>query len=200
MSEYQYYEFQAVERRLDEKEMRELRACSSRAQITPTCFVNDYSFGSFKGNADAWMEKYFDAYAHLANWGTHELQLRVPSGLLQMKTAELYCRDRCASVREKFGNLIFTFVSEEEGGGEWVEGGGVLSSLIPLRKLKRGSEMTNGMFAFKNIRTVQKFRISLRRLQFQPACSSATPSKMRRWRDGCRGSWRRAGIRSGSTR
>jgi hypothetical protein len=139
MSEYQYYEFQAVERRLDEKEMRELRACSSRAQITPTCFVNDYSFGSFKGNADAWMEKYFDAYAHLANWGTHELQLRVPSGLLQMKTAELYCRDRCASVREKFGNLIFTFVSEEEGGGEWVEGSGVLSSLIPLRDdLMRG--------------------------------------------------------------
>jgi hypothetical protein len=139
MSEYQYYEFQAIDRRLDAMEMRELRACSSRAQITPTCFVNEYSFGSFKGNADAWMEKYFDAYLYLANWGTHELQLRVPSSLLPMKTAELYCPDRCASVREKSGNLILTFISEEEGGGEWVEGGGLLSSLIAVRDdLMRG--------------------------------------------------------------
>jgi hypothetical protein len=45
MSEYQYYEFQTVGRRLDETEMRELRTYSTRARITPTSFVNDYSFG-----------------------------------------------------------------------------------------------------------------------------------------------------------
>ena len=58
MSEYQYYEFQAIDRPLTEKEMRELRSYSTRARITPTSFVNDYSWGSFKGNKDAWMEKY----------------------------------------------------------------------------------------------------------------------------------------------
>ena len=31
MSEYQYYEFQTADRRLSEKEMQELRACSTRA-------------------------------------------------------------------------------------------------------------------------------------------------------------------------
>ena len=70
MSEYQYYEFQTIDRRLDEKEMQDLRGYSSRARITPTSFTNEYSFGSFKGNADAWMEKYFDAYLYLANWAT----------------------------------------------------------------------------------------------------------------------------------
>jgi hypothetical protein len=43
MSEYQYYEFQAIDRPLTEKEMGELRSYSTRARITPTSFVNDYS-------------------------------------------------------------------------------------------------------------------------------------------------------------
>jgi hypothetical protein len=41
MSEYQYYEFQAIDRPLSVKEMSELRSCSTRARITPTSFVND---------------------------------------------------------------------------------------------------------------------------------------------------------------
>ena len=85
MSEYQYYEFQTADRRLSEKEMRELRAYSTRARITPTSFVNEYSFGNFKGNADAWMEKYFDGFLYLANWGTHVLQLALPVKLLSAR-------------------------------------------------------------------------------------------------------------------
>jgi hypothetical protein len=47
MSEYQYYEFQAIDRPLTERETATLRGCSSRATITPTRFVNNYSYGSF---------------------------------------------------------------------------------------------------------------------------------------------------------
>ncbi len=138
MSEYQYYEFQAVDRRLDEKEMRELRSYSTRANITPTSFTNEYQFGNFKGNPDSWMEKYFDGYLYLANWGTHELQIRLPAKLLSRDMALLYCPGQAASVREKAGNLIFTFCSEEEG-GEWVEGNGILASLLSIRAdLARG--------------------------------------------------------------
>jgi hypothetical protein len=46
MSEYQYYEFQTIDRPLTEKEMRELRSYSTRARISPISFVNDYSWGS----------------------------------------------------------------------------------------------------------------------------------------------------------
>jgi hypothetical protein len=76
MSEYQYYEFQRVDGRLSEKEMQELRAYSTRARITSTSFINEYHFGSFKGNADAWMEKYFDGFLYLANRGTAGRGLR----------------------------------------------------------------------------------------------------------------------------
>lgn len=139
MSEYQYYEFLAVDRRLDERQMEELRAYSSRARITPTSFTNEYSYGSFKGNADVWMEKYFDAHLYLANWGTHELQIRVPSSLLRMETVDRYCSGDRASAREKSGYLIFRFFSEDESGEECVEGDGLLSSILPVRdELIRG--------------------------------------------------------------
>jgi hypothetical protein len=139
MSEYQYYEFQSVDRRLSDKEMQELRAYSTRAHITPTSFANEYSFGDFKGNPDAWMEKYFDAFLYVANWGTHEFKLGLPSKVLSVNTARLYCCGDAASVRKKADKLVFTFLSEEEGGGEWVQGEGILSSLLPLRaELARG--------------------------------------------------------------
>jgi hypothetical protein len=51
MSEYQYYEFQAIDRLLDEKGIQALENLSSRAQITPTSFVNTYNWGRFKRNA-----------------------------------------------------------------------------------------------------------------------------------------------------
>ena len=35
MSEFQYYEFRALDRSLSQREMRELRAISTRAEITP---------------------------------------------------------------------------------------------------------------------------------------------------------------------
>ncbi|MDH3316099.1 MAG: hypothetical protein OER43_10075 [Gammaproteobacteria bacterium] len=41
MSEYQYYEFQAIDRPLTQSQMRELRSVSTRATITPTRFVNE---------------------------------------------------------------------------------------------------------------------------------------------------------------
>jgi hypothetical protein len=139
MSEYQYYEFQAIDRPLNTKEQSELRAYSTRARITPTSFINDYSWGNFKGNPNAWMEKYFDAFLYLANWGTRELQLRLPSSLLPIETARAYCYTDCASVREKNGKIILSFVSEEEPEGEWEEGESWLSSIIPVRaELARG--------------------------------------------------------------
>jgi hypothetical protein len=101
MSEYQYYEFRAIDRPLNPKEMAELRSYSTPARITTTSFVNDYSWGSFKGDEDAWMEKYFDAFLYLANWGTHVLKLRLPSRLLDAKTARQYCAGERAWVRAR---------------------------------------------------------------------------------------------------
>jgi hypothetical protein len=139
MSEYQYYEFQAIDRPLTTAEMGELRAVSTRARITPTSFVNEYAWGDFKGQPDVWMERYFDAFLYLANWGTHILKLRLPPRLLNPATALAYFGSDSAFVNVKSGKVILSFSSDDEDGGEWVEGEGQLSSLISVRaELARG--------------------------------------------------------------
>jgi hypothetical protein len=59
--------------------------------------------------------------------------IRLPAKLLSADTARLYCCGDAASVREKAGRLILTFLSEEEGSGDWVQAEGILSALLPLR-------------------------------------------------------------------
>ncbi len=50
MSEYQYYEFQAIDRPLSEADRQALRDLSTRARITATSFTNSYEWGDFKGD------------------------------------------------------------------------------------------------------------------------------------------------------
>jgi len=139
MSEYQYYEFRAIDRRLTADEMAELRSFSTRARITSTSFVNDYQWGAFKGNEDAWMDKYFDAFLYFANWGTRILKLRLPSNLLDKRTADPYCAGEFVPVRERKGKTILTFASEDDENDEGADETGALSALIPIRtQLARG--------------------------------------------------------------
>lgn len=142
MGEYQCYEFQAIDRPLTADEMAQLRACSTRARITPTSFVNEYHFGSFKGDADAWMEKFFDAHLYFANWGTCTLQFRLPARLLDPAAAHPYCAGDCASIRQKNGNVILTFCAEHDGGwdeADEADGPDRLSGLVSVRaELARG--------------------------------------------------------------
>jgi hypothetical protein len=134
MSEYQYYEFQAIDRPLTAQEQAALRKCSSRATITSSRFAVEYSWGDFKGDAAEWMAKYFDAFLYLANWGTHELMLRVPRSLLPLETARQYCAGDFATVRAKGDHLVLAFRSDDEEAGEWIdEDNDSLASLLPVR-------------------------------------------------------------------
>ena len=138
MSEYQYYEFQALDRPLTQEQMSELRAVSSRAQITPHSFVNEYNWGSFKGRPDQWMERYFDAFLYFANWGSRRFMLRLPTKLLDRETVESYCEGESLSCWQKDDHTIFSFDTELED-FEWDEESISLASLIPIRTdLMRG--------------------------------------------------------------
>lgn len=134
LSEYQYYEFQAIDRPLTSREMATLRRFSTRATITPTRFVNSYSYGDFKGDAAAWMEKYFDTFLYLANWGGRVLMLRLPAEALPLREAKRYCRGGLAVAHQKGDKVIVELRSEDEDGDAWVEeDGGLMTSLVPLR-------------------------------------------------------------------
>jgi hypothetical protein len=144
MSEYQYYEFQAVDRPLTPRAMRELRAYSSRARITATSFVNEYHWGDLKADPLVWMEKYFDAFLYEANWGARWLMLRLPREVLDLKTARQYCRGASARAKARGDFVILSFRSDGDSGegsndDDTGEGTGRLASLISLRaEIARG--------------------------------------------------------------
>jgi hypothetical protein len=133
MSEYQYFEFRAVDHRLSDRQMRELRAVSTRAEISPTRFVNEYHWGDFKGDPSRWMERYFDAFLYFAGWGTRRLVLRLPSALLDLETAARYGADDGLVAWSADGFTILDFEADETP-DEWVdEGPGTLDSVLPVR-------------------------------------------------------------------
>jgi hypothetical protein len=133
MSEYQYYEFLAIDRPLTEREMGQLRNISTRAQITPTSFVNHYEWGDLKARPIAMMEKYFDAFVYVANWGTREFILRVPRRILDPNSLSLYKAGHALSFEAKGEDVIIVFRSDQEPENDWESGEGRLSSLVPLR-------------------------------------------------------------------
>jgi len=142
MSEYQYYEFQALDRPLTERDMRELRRYSTRATITSTRFVNHYAWGDFKGNPTTWMERYFDAFLYVANWGTHVLMLRLPKRTLDLETLRRYLVGRSASARVKGDHVILELCADDDENDDWDDDGtGWLPSLIPLRADLAGGDL-----------------------------------------------------------
>lgn len=139
MSEYQYYEFRAIDRPLSRKEMDELRALSTRAEITPTSFTNTYHWGDFKGNPATLMDRYFDAFLYVANWGTHRLMFRIPGRFLDAEAASAYCDGEVLLLKAKKEHIVLEYSSEDEEGDEWSEGEQWMASLISLRaELMRG--------------------------------------------------------------
>ncbi len=139
MSELQYYEFRAIDRSLTQKEMRELRAISTRAEITQTSFVNTYEWGDLKGDPNRFMEKYFDAFVYVANWGTRDFMLRLPEKALDRRTIAAYCQGDNLDARWVNNFLILRFFCEGENEDDWDDGNGWMSSLITLRAdLMRG--------------------------------------------------------------
>ena len=133
MSEYQYYQFQAVDRPLTDRQMKELRAISTRAEITPTSFVNVYNWGDLKANPLGLVQRYFDAHLYVANWGTRCLMLKVPRNLVDVRAARQYRTDETMSVCADKKNVVFVFESNDEEYEDWDSGEGWLASLLPLR-------------------------------------------------------------------
>ena len=133
MSEYQYYEFLALDRPLTDKQRAELRSISTRAEITATRFVNEYQWGDLKGDPRKMMERYFDAFLYLANWGTRRLMFRLPRGALGSKTAERYCYTDTASLIETGSHLILSLYVDREPDDYWDEPGGQLAAMVQAR-------------------------------------------------------------------
>lgn len=138
VSEYQYYDFRAIDCPLTKKEMTALRSISTRAAITTTSFTNHYEWGDLKANPSKLLEKYFDTFVYVANWGTHEFYIRLPQESVDYKLLKAMAPGETVRVRKTARFVIVEFGSESEWDGE-DDGTGWMASLTPLRSdLLRG--------------------------------------------------------------
>src|SRR4051794_9867861 len=134
MSEYQYYEFLALDRPLTAEQRAELRSISSRAEITATRFANEYEWGDLKGSPREMVERYFDAFLYLANWGTRQVMFRLPRDVLDPEIAEPYCDTETASLIVTGSHLILNlYVDPDESDDDWDELDGQLAVMTRAR-------------------------------------------------------------------
>ena len=142
MSEYQYYEFLAIDRRLTSEEMSALRALSTRAHITAVSFTNEYHWGDFNGNPDDLMERFFDAHVYVANWMTAIFKVRVPIETISEKMAEAVAVRHTLDFKATKTHWVITWsLSESEDYDRFgmEDGRGWMARLAPVRdELLRG--------------------------------------------------------------
>ena len=140
MSEYQCYEFLALDRRLTAQEMAELRSISTRAEITPTRFWNEYHWGDLKADPSELLARYFDMHLYFANWGTRRLMFRLPVTAVDLDALHAYAPGGPVTLTTTGEHAVLDMWSEvEEPEDDWFEAGHLAASLTPLRsELLRG--------------------------------------------------------------
>jgi hypothetical protein len=140
MSEYQYYEFQAIDRPLTEEEQRAVAELSSRVEPHLRRAVFTYSFGGgLRRRPKELVVDYYDAMLHLANWGSRQLMFRFPKALVdvaEMQQYEVVTHEYPSDAVDVYTEgeyAILDIQLHEEGGLGWIEGEGWLDSLVSLR-------------------------------------------------------------------
>ena len=134
MSEYQYYEFQTIDRPLTAKEQAEIKKLSSRVKLTSTQAIFLYNFGDFRSEPEKVLAQYFDLMFYIASWGSWRLTFRLPEAIANPEWFQPYIVTDAISLTQSGKYLVLDIqINDEEGMQSWIEGEGWLSELLPLR-------------------------------------------------------------------
>ena len=133
MSEYQYYEWQTVDRILTIEEQSAVHRLSSHIDVSSSQAVVTYNWSDFKHDPKEVLLKYFDAHFYLANWGSLRLMFRFPQGLIDEADIEPYCVDEYISFETNGQYQVLDLAFNPEDGGGWMKAEASLSQFIRLR-------------------------------------------------------------------
>jgi len=135
MSEYQYYEWQSIDRPLNAAEQRDVRGLSSHMDVvTSTQAVVTYSWGDFKHDPRQVLLQYFDAFLYDSNFGSRQLMFRLPKSLVDEEAIRAYCVAYSIELEEHERYFVLELSTQDDDRYEWIESGGVLGQLTPLRE------------------------------------------------------------------
>jgi hypothetical protein len=107
MSEHQYIAFRAIDAPVSKENLAFMRRQSTRAEITPWRFDNEYHWGDFRGDALEMLRRGYDFHFHYANFGVRSLYIRLPCGFPDPKAAKHYLgNDALQAVKDKTGSGV----------------------------------------------------------------------------------------------
>jgi len=132
MSEYQRYEFMTSDRPLTRVQLDAVNALSSHIEASSTHALIEYHWGNFKHDPIDVLHKFFDGFLYWANWGSPELALRFPHGILPGDLIDGYDLDDFVTfTRYADYDILDIHFGEMEAPGEWINY--ELGSLIAMR-------------------------------------------------------------------
>lgn len=133
MSEYQYHEWQTIDRVLTIEEQAAVSHLSSHIDVSSSRAVVTYNWSDFRHDPRQVLLKYFDAYFYLANWGSLRLMFRFPEGILDKDDFLPYCVKEFITFDTEGNYQVLDLDFNPEDGGEWWESDASLSDFIRLR-------------------------------------------------------------------
>ncbi len=137
MSGFEYYEFQAIDRKLTKEEINKIGGLSSRSRVNKNRAVFTYNYGSFRGNTEELLLNHFDAFLYTSNFGTKEISFRIPTSLFNAKALCLYEYEYAVEI-ETYGDSIIVKLqfNDDEAGGcvEEEDCADLLSDMLTIRE------------------------------------------------------------------
>ncbi len=132
MSEYQRYEFMTIDRPLTRAQLDAVNTLSSHIEASSTHALIEYHWGDFKHDPIKVLHQFFDGFLYWANWGSPQLALRFPHGILPADLIDEYdLEDFVTFTRYSDYDILEIQFGEMEAPEEWTEY--ELGSLIPIR-------------------------------------------------------------------
>lgn len=136
MSEYQYHEWQTIDRVLNPQEQMDVNSLSSHIEVTASHAVVTYHWSNFRHDPKQVLMDYFDAYFYCANWGSLQLMFRFPKGLVDEEAIAPYCDGDLISFesRGNYNVLDLSFYADGYYPGDgWMKAERGLSGFVRLR-------------------------------------------------------------------
>lgn len=129
MSEYQHYEFHAIDKPLSSEDMNSVRQMSSRVQLSSRKAVFTYSYSDFRYDEEEVLVDYFDFMLYISNWGTKRIMIKFPLELVDYEFLKKYrisvLSDYAQDIRvlKRDENVILDINYNEEDGLGWIDEG-----------------------------------------------------------------------------
>ena len=134
MSEFQFYEFQAIDRTLSPEDQKYIQSLSSRVKLTASHAQFLYNYGDFRGDSEKLLDRCFDIFVYVANFGVRQLMIRFPKDAIDVQVFAPYCITDNIEVTTTDRSIILNINICQEAYYSWLEETNYTANLLALRE------------------------------------------------------------------